>query len=198
MVFRQGDPADAVFYIQSGKIQLSVVSEHDKQAVAGILAAGEFFGEGCLAGQPLHMASAITLVESTVFRIDKQAMIDMLHAEPQLSDVFMAFLLSRNIQLEEDLVDQLFNSSEQRLARVLLLLSNFGKDGKLESVIPRISQEILAAKVGTTRSRINVFMNKFPKLGLIEYDGRLGSLKVHSGLLSVIVNDLPTATKPRQ
>jgi len=192
-VFQQGDLADAVYYIQRGKIQLSVVSEHGKQAIAGILIAGDFFGEGCLAGQPLHMASAITLMESTVFRIDKQAMVDVLHTEPLLSEMFMAFLLSRNIQFEEDLVDQLFNSSEQRLARVLLLLSNFGKDGKLESVIPRISQEILAARVGTTRSRINVFMNKFRKLGYIEYTSRLGGLKVHSGLLNVIVHELPMA-----
>jgi CRP/FNR family cyclic AMP-dependent transcriptional regulator len=192
-VFKQGNVADAVYYIQSGKIQLSVVSEHRKQAVTGILIAGDFFGEGCLAGQPLHMASAITLTESTVFRIDKQAMVDVLHTEPLLSEMFMAFLLSRNIQFEGDLVDQLFNSSEQRLARVLLLLSNFGKDGKLESVIPRISQETLAARVGTTRSRINAFMNKFRKLGFIEYNSRLGGLKVHSALLNVIVHDLPTA-----
>ena len=185
-VFKQGNQADAVYYIQSGKIQLSVVSEQGKQAVAGILTAGDFFGEGCLAGQPLHMASAITLAESTVFRIDKQAMVDVLHTEPLLSEMFMAFLLSRNIQFEEDLVDQLFNSSEQRLARVLLLLSNFGKDGKLEPVIPRISQEILAARVGTTRSRINAFMNKFRKLGFIDYNG---SMLVHSSLLNVILHD---------
>src|SRR5579872_7800 len=187
-VFRQGDPADAVYYIQGGKIQLAVVSEHGKQAVVGILTAGDFLGEGCLAGQPLHMASAITLAESTVFKIEKQTMIRVLQAEPTLSEMFMAFLLSRNIQFEADLIDQLFNSSERRLARMLLLLANFGKEGKLETVIPRISQEILAAKVGTTRSRINFFMNKFRKLGFIEYD-RLGGLKVHSGLLSVIVRD---------
>ena len=185
-VFRQGDPADAVFYVQSGKVQLAVVSEHGKQAVVGILNAGDFLGEGCLAGQPLHMASAITLAESTIIRIEKQTMIRVLHAEPTLSEMFMAFLLSRNIQFEADLIDQLFNSSERRLARVLLLLANFGKEGKLETVIPRISQDILAAKVGTTRSRINFFMNKFRKLGFIEYNG---GLKVHSGLLNVIVHD---------
>ncbi|HXQ42258.1 MAG TPA: Crp/Fnr family transcriptional regulator [Candidatus Udaeobacter sp.] len=185
-VFQQGDPADSIFYIQSGKIQLSVVSEHGKQGVVGILTAGDFFGEGCLAGQPLRMTSAITLAESTIVKIDKQTMIGVLHAEPMLSEMFVTFLLSRNIQFEADLVDQLFNSSERRLARVLLLLANFGKEGKLESVIPRVSQDILAAKVGTTRSRINFFMNKFRKLGFIEYNG---GLKVHSGLLNVIVHD---------
>jgi CRP-like cAMP-binding protein len=186
IVFQQGDPADAVFYVESGKIELSVVSAQGKQGVIAILGAGDFFGEGCLAGQPLHMASAIALVESTIIRIEKTAMIRVLRDEPTFSEVFTAFLLLRNIQFEEDLVDQLFNSSERRLARVLLLLANFGKDGKLEQVIPRISQDILAARVGTTRSRINAFMNKFRKLGFIEYNG---DLKVHSGLLSVIVHD---------
>jgi CRP/FNR family transcriptional regulator, cyclic AMP receptor protein len=190
IVFRQGDSADAVFYIQSGKIEVSVVSQQGKERVIAILNAGDFFGEGCLAGQPLHMASAIALAESAVIRIEKQAMVRVLHNEPAFSEMFTAFLLSRNIQFEADLVDQLFNSSERRLARVLLLLANFGKDGKLEPVIPKISQEILAARVGTTRSRINGFMNKFRKLGFIEYNGEL---KVHSGLLSVIVHDLPDA-----
>lgn len=188
-VFKQGDPADAVFYIQSGKIQLKVVSEQGKHAVVGLLTTGDFLGEGCLAGQPLHMASAITLSESTVFKIDKQTMIAVLHAEPGLTEMFMAFLLSRNIQFEADLVDQLFNSSERRLARVLLLLANFGKQGKLEDVVPMVSQDVLAAKVGTTRSRINFFMNKFRRLGLIEYSGGPGGLKVHSGLLNIIVHD---------
>jgi CRP-like cAMP-binding protein len=186
IIFQQGDPADAVFYIQSGKIELSVVSREGKERVIAILGAGDFFGEGCLAGQPLHMASAIALAESTIFRIEKQAMIRVLRDEPTLSEMFMAFLLSRNIQFEEDLVDQLFNSSERRLARVLLLLANFGKEGKLEAVMPPISQELLAARVGTTRSRINVFMNKFRKLGLIEYNGHL---KVRSALLNLIVHD---------
>ena len=149
-----------------------------KERVIAILNAGDFFGEGCLAGQPLHMASAVALAESTIFRIEKRTMIRVLRDEPTLSDMFMGFLLSRNIQFEADLVDQLFNSSERRLARLLLLLANFGKEGKLESVIPPISQELLAAGVGTTRSRINFFMNKFRKLGLIEYNGHL---KVHSG-----------------
>jgi CRP/FNR family cyclic AMP-dependent transcriptional regulator len=186
IIFRQGDPADAVFYIQSGKIELSVVSQQGKERVIAILSAGDFFGEGCLAGQPLHMASAIALAESMIFRIEKQTMIRVLHDEPTLSEMFMAFLLSRNIQFEADLVDQLFNSSERRLARVLLLLANFGKEGKLETVIPRISQDLLAARVGTTRSRINFFMNKFRELGFIEYNGKL---KVHSALLNVIVHD---------
>jgi len=186
IIFRQGDPADGIFYIQSGKIELSVVSQQGKEGVIAILSAGDFFGEGCLAGQPLHMASAIALAESTIFRIEKQTMIRVLRNEPSLSEMFMAFLLSRNIQFEADLVYQLFNSSERRLARLLLLLANFGKEGALESVIPPISQEFLAARVGTTRSRINVFMNKFRKLGLIEYNGHL---KVHSALLNVVVHD---------
>jgi CRP/FNR family cyclic AMP-dependent transcriptional regulator len=186
IVFQQGDPADAVFYIESGKIELSVVSAQGKQGVIAILGAGDFFGEGCLAGQPSHMASAIALAQSTIIRIEKPAMLRVLHDEPAFSELFTAFLLLRNIQFEEDLVDQLFNSSERRLARVLLLLANFGKDGRLEPVIPKISQDILAARVGTTCSRINSFMNKFRKLGFIEYNG---DLKVHSGLLSVIVHD---------
>ena len=185
-IFRQGDPADGVFYIQTGKIELSVVSQQGKERVIAILSAGDFFGEGCLAGQPLHMASAIALVDSVIFKIEKQTMIRVLHEEHALSEMFMAFLLSRNIQFEEDLVDQLFNSSERRLARILLLLANFGKEGKLEPVIPPISQELLAARVGTTRSRINFFMNKFRKLGLIEYNGHL---KVHTALLNIVVHD---------
>jgi CRP/FNR family transcriptional regulator, cyclic AMP receptor protein len=185
-IFRQGDPADSVFFIQSGKIEISVTSKHGREGVIAMLGAGDFFGEGCLAGQPLHMASAIALTESVIIRIEKGTMIRLLREEPALSEKFMSFLLSRNIQFEEDLVDQLFNSSERRLARLLLLLSNFGKEGKLEPVIPSISQEILAARVGTTRPRINFFMNKFRKLGFIEYNG---SLKVHSALLSIVVHD---------
>ena len=186
VVFRQGDPADAVFYIQGGKIQIGVVSEHGRKAIIAILGAGNFFGEGCLSGQPLHMASAIALTESFVARIDKQTMIRALRDESALSRAFLIFLLARNIQFEADLVDQLFNSNERRLARVLLSLANFSKKGKLKTVIPRISQEVLAAKVGTTRSRINFFMNKFRKLGFIEYSG---GLRVHSRLLNVIVRD---------
>jgi CRP-like cAMP-binding protein len=185
-VFQQGDPADAVFYIERGKVRLTVVSEQGKEGVIAMLQAGDFFGEGCLAGQPLHMASAVATADTEIIRVEKAAMVRMLHEQPSFSEMFMAFILSRNIQIEEELVDQLFNSSEQRLARLLLLLSNFGKDGKLEPVIPKISQEILAARVGTTRSRVNHFMNKFRKLGLIEYNG---SLKVHSALLNIVIHD---------
>jgi CRP/FNR family transcriptional regulator, cyclic AMP receptor protein len=185
-IFRQGDPADAVFYIQNGKVQITVVSEQGKEGVIGMLDAGEFLGEGCLAGQPLHMASAMATAESAIVRIEKDAMIRALRHEPTFSQLFMDYLLSRNVQIEADLVDQLFNSSEKRLARVLLLLAQFGKDGKMETVIPTINQEILAARVGTTRSRINYFMNKFRKLGFIEYNG---GLKIHSSLLNVIVHD---------
>lgn len=184
-IFLQGDPADAVFYIQEGKVQITVLSEHGKEGVIAMLGPREFFGEGCLAGQPLHLATAAATTDSTIVTIDKDAMIRMLRDEPTFSQMFMSFLLSRNVQVEADLVDQLFNSSEKRLARVLLLLSNFGKNGKMEP-IPNISQEILAARVGTTRSRINFFMNKFRKLGLIEYNGEI---KVHSALLNVIVHD---------
>jgi CRP/FNR family transcriptional regulator, cyclic AMP receptor protein len=185
-IFRQGDAADAVFYIQKGKVQITVVSEQGKEGVIAILEPGEFFGEGCLAGQPLHMATASAMAECAIVRIEKDAMIRELRDEPKFSQTFMAFLLSRNVQIEADLVDQLFNSSEKRLARVLMLLANFGKDGKMETVIPQINQDVLAAKVGTTRSRINFFMNKFRKLGFIEYNG---TLKVHSSLLNVIVHD---------
>jgi CRP/FNR family cyclic AMP-dependent transcriptional regulator len=192
-VFRQGAAADAVYYIQKGKIQLTVVSEHGREAIIARLGAGEFFGEGCLAGQTLYMASAVATAESIVARIEMETMIRVLHEQPDLSETFMSFLLSRNIQIEADLVDQLFNSSEQRLARVLLLLANFGKKAKMETVIPKISQETLAAKVGTTRARIKFFMNKFRKLGFIEYDNGLqiniGGLKVHTSLLDVIVQD---------
>jgi CRP/FNR family cyclic AMP-dependent transcriptional regulator len=186
LIFRQGDAADAVFYVQNGKVQITVVSDQGKEGVIGMLEAGEFLGEGCLAGQPLHMASASATAESAIVRIEKDAMIRALRDEPTFSRLFMDYLLSRNVQIEAELVDQLFNSSEKRLARVLLLLAHFGKDGTTEPVIPNISQEILAARVGTTRSRINFFMNKFRKLGFIEYNG---SLKVHSALLNVIVHD---------
>ncbi len=186
IIFRQGDGADAVFYVQKGKVQITVASEQGKEGVIAILEAGEFFGEGCLAGQPLHMATASAMAESAIVRIEKDAMIRVLREQPTFSQLFMAFLLSRNVQIEADLVDQLFNSSEKRLARLLLLLAHFGKDGRMELVIPKINQEILAARVGTTRSRINYFMNKFRKLGFIEYNG---TLKVHSSLLNVIVHD---------
>jgi len=186
IIYRQGDPADAVYYIVAGKIQLTVVSEQGKEGVIAMLEPGEFFGEGCIAGQPFRMASASATAKSTVARIEKATMIRVLHDQPAISEIFMAFLLSRNIQIEADLVDQLFNSSERRLARLLLLLANFGKEGKMETIIPTINQDVLAAKVGTTRSRINFFMNKFRKLGFIEYNG---GLKIHTSLLNVIVHD---------
>jgi CRP/FNR family cyclic AMP-dependent transcriptional regulator len=185
-VFQQGDTADAVFHILEGRVRLMVVSEQGKEGVIAILGPGDFFGEGCLAGQRLHMASAVALTPSNIVRIERDTMIGVLHDEPKLSEMFMTFLLSRNVQFEADLVDQLFNSSEKRLARVLLLLANFGKGTKMEAVIPKISQEVLAARVGTTRPRINFFMNKFRKLGLIEYNG---GLTVRSSLLNIIVHD---------
>jgi CRP-like cAMP-binding protein len=190
-IFAQGKAADAIFYIRKGEVRLTVVSPQGKEGVVAILSAGDFFGEGCLAGQPLHMASAIAMMDSTIARIELDTMIGVLHDEPKLSEMFMSFLLSRNIKFEADLVDLLFNSSEKRLARVLLLLANFGKGGKLETIIPKISQDVLAARVGTTRPRINFFMNKFRKLGLIEYrNGKFdGGLNVHSSLLNIIVHD---------
>jgi CRP/FNR family cyclic AMP-dependent transcriptional regulator len=185
-IFRQGDEADAVYYIDKGKVNITVASKQGKEGVIAILEPGEFFGEGCLAGQPLHMATASAMSDAVVLRIEKDTMIGLLRDQPDFSQLFMGFLLSRNVQIEADLVDQLFNSSEKRLARVLLLLAHFGKDGKMEPVIPKISQDLLAARVGTTRSRINYFMNKFRKLGFIEYNG---TLKVNSALLNVIVHE---------
>jgi CRP/FNR family transcriptional regulator, cyclic AMP receptor protein len=189
-VFLQGDPADAIFYIQTGKIKLTVVSKQGKEAVVGILGAGEFFGEGCLAGQPLRMASAASMSECSIMRLEKAAVTRLLHDQPAFSELLLRHLLARNIRIEEDLVDQLFNSSEKRLARVLLLLANFGKEGKPEPVIPKISQETLAEIVGTTRSRVSFFMNRFRKMGFIQYDGQItGGLEVHSSLLNVILHD---------
>jgi CRP-like cAMP-binding protein len=185
-IFAQGDLADAVFYIQTGKVKLTVVSQTGKEATIGILGDGEFFGEGSLAGQPLRMGSATAMTDCAVLRIEKTAMIDVLHREHAFSDLFGAYLLARNIRYEEDLVDQLFNSSEKRLARILLLLAHFGKDGKPETVVPQISQEILAEMVGTTRSRVSFFMNRFRKLGFIHYNG---GLHVHSSLLNVVLHD---------
>jgi CRP-like cAMP-binding protein len=185
-VFSQGDPADAIFYVQTGKVKLSVVSQQGKEAVVGIIGTDDFFGEGCLAGQPLRMATATAMSPCAIVRLEKGHTIRALHKEPTFSELFLTHLLSRNIRLEEDLVDQLFNSSEKRLARVLLLLANFGKDGKPEPVIAKISQETLAEIIGTNRSRVNYFMNKFRKLGLIDYNG---GLKVHSSLLNVVLHD---------
>ena len=186
VIFSQGDPADAVFYIQKGKVKLSVVSTQGKEAVVAILGAGDFFGEGCLAGQPLRMASAHSMSTCSTMKLAKADVIRVLHEEPSFSEMFIAHLLSRNIRIEEDLIDQLFNSSEKRLARVLLLLANFGREGAPQTVIPRISQETLAGIIGTTRSRVSFFMNRFRKLGLIEYNG---GLKVHSSLLNVVLHD---------
>jgi CRP/FNR family transcriptional regulator, cyclic AMP receptor protein len=176
-IFTQGEAADAVFYIQEGQVKLSVVSEQGKEVVIAILEAQTFFGEGCLAGQPLRMATATALTDCSLMRIEKPAMIGVLHAEPAFSELFMAYLLSRNSRIEADLIDHLFNSSEKRLARVLLLLAHFGKEGKTEAVIPQISQETLAEMIGTTRSRVNFFLNKFRKLGFIDYNG---DLRVHN------------------
>ena len=187
-IFTQGDAADAVFYIQEGKVRLTVVSENGKEATLGILNEGEFFGEGGLAGQPLRMGSATAMTDCELLQIDKKAMMLALHREHTFSDLFVAYLLARNIRYEEDLVDQLFNSSEKRLARVLLLLAHFGKDGVPESVIPKISQETLAEMVGTTRSRVSFFMNRFRKLGFVDY-GESGGLQVHSSLLNVVLHD---------
>ena len=187
-IFAQGDSSDAVFYIQKGKVKLSVVSESGREATIGILNEGSFFGESCLTGQPLRLCSATAMTDCTVMRIKKKSMMEVLHREHAFSDMFVAYLLTRNIRYEEDLVDQLFNSSEKRLARVLLLLAHFGKDGKPESVIPKISQEVLAEMVGTTRSRVSFFMNRFRKLGFIDYRGG-DALQVHSSLLNIVLHD---------
>jgi len=189
-IFVQGDAADAVFYIQSGKVKLTVVSNNGKEATIGILSEKDFFGEGCLAGQPLRMAAATAMTDCELLRIEKKAMMAVLHREHALSDMFVAYLLTRNIRYEEDLVDQLFNSSEKRLARVLLMLAHFGKEGIPETVVPKISQETLAEMVGTTRSRVSFFMNRFRKLGFIDYAGGAeGGLQVHSSLLNVVLHD---------
>ena len=187
-IFTQGDAADAVFYIQEGKVRLTVVSQIGKEATLGVLSEGEFFGEGGLAGQPLRMGSATAMTDCELMRIDKKAMMLALHQEQTLSEMFTAHLLGRNIRFEEDLVDQLFNSSEKRLARILLVLARFGNAGVPETVIPQISQETLAGMVGTTRSRVSFFMNKFRTLGFVNYNGGSG-LQVHSSLLNVVLHD---------
>ncbi len=187
-IFVQGDSSDAVFYIQKGKVKLTVVSHSGKEATIGILNEGDFFGEGCLTGQPRRICSATAMTDCSVMRIDKTYMVEVLHREHAFSDMFVAYLLTRNIRYEEDLVDQLFNSSEKRLARVLLLLAHFGKEGKHEIAIPRISQETLAEMVGTTRSRVSFFMNRFRRLGFIDYQAG-DALQVHSSLLQVVLHD---------
>src|SRR6267143_4644176 len=187
MVFAQGDAADAVFYIQKGKVRLTVVSKTGKEATIGIVSEGNFFGEGSLAGQLLRMGSAAAMTDCELMRIDKKAMMTALHREHAFSDLFVAYLLARNIRYEEDLVDQLFNSSEKRLARVLLLLAHFGKAGAPETVVPKISQETLAEMIGTTRSRVSFFMNRFRTLGFIDYGA--SGLQVHSSLLNIVLHD---------
>ena len=189
-IYAQGDQTDSVFYVQKGKVRLTVVSKAGKEATIGILNEGSFFGEGALAGQIVRMGSAAAMTDCELLRVDKKAMMDALHREHTFSDMFVAYLLARNIRYEEDLVDQLFNSSEKRLARVLLLLAHFGKEGIPEAVVPKISQETLAEMIGTTRSRVSFFMNRFRKLGFIDYSGGLdGGLQVHSSLLNIVLHD---------
>ncbi len=188
MVFSQGEVADAVFYIQQGNIKLIVVSEQGKEAVVAILGPGHFFGEGCLNGHPLRIATARAVDQCVVTRLEKTTMLATVHNEAEFSELFMSYLLTRNSRIEEDLIDQLFNSSEKRLARLLLLLANFGKEGKPEPIVGKFSQEMLADMIGTTRSRVSKFMNKFRELGFISYNG---TIEVHSALLSVLLNDKP-------
>ncbi len=188
IIFTQGDAADAVYYIQKGRIKLIVVSEQGKEAVVGILGPGQFFGEGCLNGHPLRIATTTAMEECTITVISKAAMIAVLHKETAFSELFMAYLLTRNSRIEEDLVDQLFNSSEKRLARLLLLLANFAKDGNAQPIQPNISQATLAEMIGTTRSRVSFFMNKFRKLGFISYNGKI---EIHNSLLSAVLHEKP-------
>jgi CRP/FNR family cyclic AMP-dependent transcriptional regulator len=187
-IFVQGDTSDAVFYIQKGKVKLSVVSTNGKEATIGILNEGDFFGEGCLTGQSFRLCSATAMSDCSVMRIDKKSMMAVLHREHAFSDMFVAYLLTRNIRYEEDLVDQLFNSSEKRLARILLLMAHFGKEGTPVTVIPKISQETLAEMIGTTRSRVSFFMNRFRKLGFIDYHAS-DAFQVHSSLLNIVLHD---------
>lgn len=192
IVFSQGETANSVFFIQKGKVKITVLSEQGKEAVVAILGPDDFFGEGCLAGQPRRMATVKTMTDSAIMRLEKVAIIALIHNEPAFSELFIAHLLARTIRVEEDLVDQLFNSSEKRLARLLLLLANFGKDGKPEPVIAKISQETLAEMIGTTRARVSFFMNKFRKLGFIDYNG---GIEVHSSLLNVVLHEQPQIKK---
>jgi CRP/FNR family cyclic AMP-dependent transcriptional regulator len=187
-IFSQGDPAEAVFYIQKGKAKVTVVSEQGKEAVVAILGVNDFFGEACLAGQAQRVAAVSAMTDAVIVRLEKEAIVRVIHEEPAFSEMFIAHLLARTIRVEADLVDQLFNSSEKRLARLLLLLANFGKEGKPEPVIAKISQETLAEMIGTTRSRVSFFMNKFRQLGFIHYNG---GIEVHSSLLNVVLHDQP-------
>ncbi|HEV2418301.1 MAG TPA: Crp/Fnr family transcriptional regulator [Terriglobia bacterium] len=188
-IFSQGHEANAVFYIQTGKVKLTVVSQRGKEAVVAILEPGSFFGEGCLAGQPLRISTATAVEQATIVRIAKEAMIRLLHQEPEFAEAFISYMLSRNVRIEEDLVDQLFNSAEKRLARVLLLLARYGKESKPEPVISMVSQETLAEMIGTTRSRVSHFMNKFREMGFIDYKSGSSGLEVHSSLLNVVLHD---------
>jgi CRP/FNR family cyclic AMP-dependent transcriptional regulator len=188
IVYRQGDPSDSVFYIQSGKVKKTVVSEQGKEAVIAILDTGDFFGEGCLTGEVLRLATVSALTNCVIARISKADITRVIHEEPAFAELFISHLLARNSRVEEDLVDQLFNSSEKRLARTLLLLANFGKEGRPEPIIAKVSQETLAEMIGTTRSRVSFFMNKFRKLGLIDYNG---SIEIHSSLLNVVLREKP-------
>jgi len=192
VVFSQGDVADAVFYVQEGKLKVTVISQQGKEAVVAILGPGDFFGEGCLNGHALRVATTSAMKECVVTRIEKASMIAALHNEPEFSAVFIAYLLARNSRVEEDLVDQLFNSSERRLARLLLLLANFGKEGRPEPIVGKISQEMLAEMIGTTRARVSFFMNKFCRLGFIEYNGKL---EIHTSLLNMVLHDNPHIEK---
>ena len=194
IVFSQGDAADSVFFIEQGKVKVTVASEQGKEAVVAVLGPGQFCGEGCLAGQQRRMATATAITDGEIMRLKKTAVIRVLHDEPAFSEMFVSHLLARNIRVEEDLVDQLFNSSEKRLARALLLLANFGKEGRPEPIIANISQETLAEMIGTTRSRVSHFMNKFRQLGFIDYNG---TLEVHSSLLSVVLHDQPQIKSER-
>jgi CRP/FNR family cyclic AMP-dependent transcriptional regulator len=187
-VFAQGEVADTVFYIQKGRVKVTVVSEHGKEAVVGILETGQFFGEGCMNGHPLRIATTTAMEECVITSITKEAMLELLREEPKFSELFMAYLLTRNGRIQEDLVDQLFNSSEKRLARLLLLLANFGKEGSPQLISPNISQQTLAEMIGTTRSRVSFFMNKFRKLGLISYNGKI---EVHKSLLNAVLHEKP-------
>jgi CRP/FNR family cyclic AMP-dependent transcriptional regulator len=187
-IFAQGDVADSVLYVQEGQVKLSIISERGKEAVVALHNKGDFFGEGCLSGQPLRLATATATTDCVITRLDKGTVVRVLHDEPKFSEMFLTYILARNARVEEDLVDQLFNSSEKRLARLLLLMANFGKEGRPEPVIAKMSQETLAEMVGTTRSRVSFFMNKFRKLGFIEYNG---DLKVHNSLLNVVLHDNP-------
>jgi CRP/FNR family transcriptional regulator, cyclic AMP receptor protein len=195
IIFAQGDAADSVFYIKTGKVKVTVVSEHGKEAIVAVLAADQFLGEGCLIGQPKRLATATAMMECVTMRVEKAEIVRVLHDEPTFSQMFVSHILTRSARVEEDLVDQLFNSTEKRLARVLLLMANFGKEGRPEPIVAKISQETLADMIGTTRSRVSHFMNKFRKLGFIAYNGHL---EVHSSLLSVVLHEQPNTVKPPQ